>query len=395
MSKTELNTEKKRKIKVIRVVTASFVVLWHLDNTLKRMHSDFDVCVVGQDVSVYQQHYPDITWVDIDLHRKINIFSDIMALVSLCRLFARFKPDIVHSIMPKAGLLSALAGCFCEVPVRIHTFTGQVWANKRGMARFFLYSMDKLINSLNTVCLTDSPSQSQYLYEQGISYLSRPLPVLAKGSLTGVDLERFSESALTEQVSALRKELGLTGEHFVFTYIARKTRDKGALDMIKAFSEVARLHPESRLLFVGPDETNGELATLQQNQPGLFNQVIQVGRVENHHCYLAISQVLCLPSYREGFGTIVIDAAALGVPSIGSDIIGLRDAIETDKTGVLFPVGNLAQFTSVMLTFINAPDYTQGMGKAAKQRVNAHFSADVLYLALTQLYSGQLTAQNH
>jgi glycosyltransferase involved in cell wall biosynthesis len=118
-----------------------------------------------------------------------------------------------------------------------------------------------------------------------------------------------------------------------------------------------------------------------------------VGHVKNHPSYLAISQVLCLPSYREGFGTIVIDAAALGVPAIGSDIVGLRDSIEADQTGILFPVGNLAQFTAAMLSVINNRNYLQRLGKAAKQRVEAHFSADKLYQALVQFYSAQL--QNH
>jgi glycosyltransferase involved in cell wall biosynthesis len=390
MSKTEAFAGQSQKVKIIYVVTASFVVAWHLDNTLKRLPDNFEVCVVGQDVSGYRQRYPNVTWVDIDLYRKISVSSDVEALFSLCRLFVRYKPDIVHSIMPKAGLLTALAGFLCRVPVRIHTFTGQVWATKRGVSRFFLYNLDKLINTLNTVCLTDSPSQSQFLYEHGLAHRNQPLPVLAKGSLTGVDLSRFAENALVQPASALRKELGLTAEHFVFAFIARKTRDKGALDMIRAFSEVAARHPECRLLFIGPDESKGELAALQQSQPALFNQVILVDRVENHPCYLAISQVLCLPSYREGFGTIVIDAAALGVPAIGSDIVGLRDAIEADRTGVLFSMGNIAQFTAAMLAVINHPDYLQRLGKAARQRVEVHFSADKLFQALVRFYSEQL-----
>lgn len=384
-----LSRQKINKVKIIYVVTVSFVVSWHLENTLKRLPKNFEVCVAGQNVSSNRHKYPDVYWVDIDMFRKVSVSSDILALFSLCGLFIRYKPDIVHSIMPKAGLLAALSGFICRVPVRIHTFTGQVWATKRGIARFFLYTLDKLINTLNTVCLTDSPSQSQFLFEHGLSHRNKALPVLAKGSLTGVDLSRFAANTLEVPASVLRKQLGLTNKHFVFAFIARKTRDKGALDMIKAFAEVAKRHPECRLLFVGPDESDGELEALQQSQPSLFNQVIVVDRVENHQCYLAICQVLCLPSYREGFGTIVIDAAALGRPAIGSDIVGLRDSIEDGKTGLLFSMGDKEQFIESMLAVINNPIYLKQLGKAARQRVEDHFSADKLFQSLMQLYAEQ------
>ncbi|MDD1611494.1 MAG: hypothetical protein LUO95_13200, partial [Methylococcaceae bacterium] len=239
-----------KKLKVVRVVTASYVVPWHLGNTLKRITRDFEVCVVGQGVSVYQDLYPDIKWVDIDLNRKIRPLAD-----RLCRFFISYKPDIVHSIMPKAGLLTALAGIICRVPIRLHTFTGQVWATKKFRVWLFLYSIDKLINALNTVCLTDSPSQSQFLYEHHISRLGKPLPVLGNGSLSGVDLQRFDLANMEKSAEELRKQLGITAQQFVFAFIARKTRDKGAIDIINAFSKVVLAYPQSLLLFVGPDES--------------------------------------------------------------------------------------------------------------------------------------------
>jgi glycosyltransferase involved in cell wall biosynthesis len=376
-----------KKLKVVRVVTASYVVPWHLGNTLKRITNDFDVCVVGQGVSVYQDLYPDIKWVDIDLNRKISPLADLVSLYRLCRFFISYKPDIVHSIMPKAGLLTALAGIICRVPIRLHTFTGQVWATKQFRAWFFLYSIDKFINTLNTVCLTDSPSQSQFLYEHHISRLGKPLPVLGNGSLSGVDLTRFDLATMEQSAEALRKQLGITAQQFVFAFIARKTRDKGAIDIINAFSKVVRAYPQSLLLFVGPDESEGELEQLMTETPDLFNQVLCIDQVDNHELFLAISHVLCLPSYREGFGTIVIDAAALGVPTIGSNIVGLVDSIDNNNTGILFPVGDIKQLTAAMLSFLENPSQLKSMGLAARQRVERYFSADKLYAELKCFYS--------
>ncbi len=375
-----------KKLKVVRVVTASYVVPWHLGNTLKRITADFEVCVVGHNVSSYQDAYPDIKWVDIDLNRKISPMADLVSLYRLCRFFISYKPDIVHSIMPKAGLLTALAGIVCRVPIRLHTFTGQVWATKKSKSRLFLYAIDKLITILNTVCLTDSPSQSQFLYDHHISRFGKPLPVLGKGSLSGVDLQRFDLASMEKSSEDLCKSLGITQKNFVFAFIARKTRDKGAIDVINAFSRVAVLYPQSLLLFVGPDESEGELAQLMTETPALFNNVLCTDKVDNHELFLAISHVLCLPSYREGFGTIVIDAAALGVPTIGSNIVGLVDSIDNNNTGILFPAGDIDQLTAAMLSFLENPLQLKRMGEVARQRVECYFSADKLYAELKCLY---------
>lgn len=373
------------KLKVVRVVTASYVVPWHLRNTLRRMPADFEVCVVGQDVSKNKDLYPNVKFVDIKINRKTSLISDALALIALCKFFFAYKPDIVHSIMPKAGLLTSLAGFICRVPIRIHTFTGQTWVAKAGLSRHFYYWLDRLINLLNTICLTDSPSQSAFLQKHGISSYGQPLPVLSKGSLSGVDITRFNLLSLTESANQLRASLGLGKEHFVFGFIARKTRDKGAIDVLKAFSSVSAIFQEARLLFVGPDE-DGEIERLYKTNPELFVNVIDVGHVSNPEVYLAITDVLCLPSYREGFGSIVIDAAALGVPAIGSCIAGLIDSIENNQTGLLFPVGDVDELVKIMLTFVDDPSMRKAMGRSAKARVDEFFTADRLYTALKEFY---------
>jgi glycosyltransferase involved in cell wall biosynthesis len=373
------------KLKVVRIVTASYVVPWHLNNTLLRIPIDFDVCVVGQDVSRNRDDYPDIYFIDIDIERKTNLFSDLFALLALCRFFIIHKPDIVHSIMPKCGLLAALAGFCCRVPIRIHTFTGQTWAVKMGFSRYFYYLIDKLINFLNTACLTDSSSQSLFLLENKISNFGKPLPVLSKGSLSGVDISRFDLTRLSGAATQLRIDLGLEKNNFVFAFIARKTRDKGAVDVLKAFSTVSTIAKKSKLLFVGPDE-DGEIGRLRESNPELFQNVIEVGHVSNHEVYLAITDVLCLPSYREGFGSIVIDAAAMSVPTIGSRIPGLTDSIADTQTGLLFSAGNLDELVIHMLAFVENPKMREEMGSCAKARVDEFYTADRLYVALREFY---------
>ncbi len=379
------------KLKVVRVVTASYVVPWHLSNTLKRIPEDFEVCVVGQDVSKNQSAYPNVKFVDIDINRKTSVIADAMALFALCRLFYLHKPDIVHSVMPKAGLLTALAGFICRVPVRIHTFTGQTWVAKVGFSRHLFYLFDWLINAINTDCLTDSFSQSDFLSKHHISHAGQPLPVLLKGSLSGVDIERFNLHSLNGEAALLRAKLRLEPDDFIFSYIARKTRAKGAIDTLRAFSIVSAKFKKARLLFVGPDE-DGAIAELRKSNPELFDNVCDIGHVNDHEVYLAITDVLCLPSYREGFGSIVIDAAAMSVPAIGSRIPGLTDSVVDGQTGMLFPAGDVNELVRLMIYFIGHPRIRQEMGDKAKMRVDEFFSADRLYSSLKHFYMdrGQL-----
>ena len=236
------------------------------------------------------------------------------------------------------------------------------------------------------MCLTDSPSQSTFLYEHKIACEGRPLPVLSKGSLSGVDIARFDKQTLADRADQLRDSLKINKSDFVFAFIARKSQDKGSIDVLKAFARVSDIHPNAKLLFVGPDESDGEIERLRKSAPGMFNNVIDVGQVGNHEVYLAATDVLCLPSYREGFGTIVIDAAAVGVPTIGSNISGLRDSIEDGKTGQLFPAGDVGALTQIMLDTIEDPKKYQEMGAAARARVDAFFTADLLYSSLKALY---------
>lgn len=377
-----------KKLKVVRVVTASFIVPWHLGNMLRRLPKDFEVCVVGQNVSVHKDVFPDVKWVDIDINRKVSIGADLVALAKLCHFFLKYKPDIVHSVMHKAALLAAVAGFITRVPVRINTFTSQYWATKHGLSRAIYYGSDWLINFLNTLCLTDSPSQSEFLRQHGISDPSGgPLPVLLKGSLSGVDLDRFNSILLRDKGEELRKALKLERDKCVFLFLARKTRNKGAIDVLEAFSSVRVACPNSRLLYVGPDESEGELDLLRDSRPDLFEHVVEVDRaVNDHEVYLAASDVLCLPSYMEGFGSVVIEAAAMRVPTIGSNIPGLVDSIEDGATGALVPAGDVEALSNKMIDFVKNPGKYEGMRHLAGQRAEKYFSADMLYAALKDCY---------
>lgn len=357
-----------------------------MGKTLHGLSKEFDLTVAGENVSRYVNQFPNVSWVDIDIPRKTSPLRDLKALIELYWLCCRLRPQIVHSIMPKAGLLAAIAAWLARVPVRVHTFTGQVWATKSGFSRRLYKLLDQLVVHLNTASLTDSPSQSRYLHHERIDIKGKPLPVLGHGSLVGVDLERFDRERIHQHATASRKSLGLSESDLVISYIARKSRDKGAIDMLRGFALAREVSPHMRLLYIGPDESNGELDELRAKQPDLFVSVIERGSVTNHEEYLLMSDVLCMPSYREGFGSIVIDAAALGVPCIGSRIVGLTDSVVEGVTGLLHEAGAVKELSGLLLRIDEDRPLLKRLGVAACERARADFSSETMTRHLVEFY---------
>jgi len=375
------------KFKILRVITSSNVIPWHMDNTLSRISNDFDVYIVGDNVSEYKLKYPNIKFIDLKIERKINFYADIKALYKLFKIIKYIKPDIVHSIMPKSGLLSSIASFLNKVPVRIHTFTGQMWVGQKSIMTKLYYLIDKLINKLNTVCLTDSPSQSQFLSENGISNKGKPLLSLGKGSLSGVNIDKYNAFNLDKK--KIKKKLNIQDNDFVFSFIARKTVEKGSIDLLNTFSIITQKFPNTKLLFIGPYEDKRVDNFINEN-PKVLTNVISIEAVPNAEKYLSITDVLCLPSYREGFGSIIIDSAIMGVPSVGSNIVGLLDSIEDKKSGLLFNVGDLDALEKAMESFLNNRFDSKIMGEYAKERAFTYFTADYMYNELKNFYIQQI-----
>lgn len=383
-----------RKIRLLRVITDDRVVPWHLGKTLKSMSDDFEVTVVGLGVTIHNRTYPNIRFIDLPIYPKINLLKDTIALFKLIKIICRLRPDVCHSIMPKAGLLCALASHFI-VPVRIHTFTGQVWQTKKGVGRFLLRMSDKFIIRLNTICFTDSASQSQFLLGEGIVFKGNPLPVILKGSLGGVDLSKLALEKKDLWRSKVKNDLSINNNHLVVGYLARKTPDKGALLILEAFSRILKRIPNVTLLFIGPDDSDGALDAYKSAYPNWSRNVIEMNEVSNHEEYLAVFDVLCLPSYREGFGSIVIDAAALSIPCVGSRIPGLVDAIEDTVTGLLFNCGDIDDLSEKLFTLLQDSFLLQSYGISALSRVKHYYDSEVISRALEDKYKELLVLEKH
>jgi glycosyltransferase involved in cell wall biosynthesis len=332
----------------------------------------------------------------VDIARSISPWRDVTALFQLYFLFRRKCIQIAHSTTPKAGLLTALAGWLARVPVRLHTFTGQRWVTISGPLRWVLRMSDRMIALLNTRVYADSESQRRYLIEQGITRTDR-IGVIGAGSLAGVDLQRFSRERFTEeQRCRLRGELGIAPETTVVTFIGRITRDKGINELLQAVKHLREAGCKIDLLLIGPMDSHLEAGcnSISKTHGELihgFSQAHVVGYTDIPERYLAITDILCLPSYREGFGTVVIEAAAMSVPTVGTRITGLSDAVVDEVTGLLVPTQDANALAVALRRLIVDPALRRSLGEAARKRCVEQFDATLVNRNLLDEYTRLLS----
>ena len=319
----------------------------------------------------------------VPVERRISVLHDLWALMRLTSIFWRNQFDVVHSVTPKAGLLSMAAAWLARIPVRIHTFTGQVWATRKGPARALLRVIDRLIASFATHVLVDSRSQRNFLIANRVVTASKS-SVLGEGSICGVDGERFRPDAAAR--GRVRSALGVPENAVLFLYVGRFNRDKGVLDLASAFAALAKGDPSAHLLLVGPDE-GGMRTELQRLLAAHADRVHWSDYTEQPEAHMAAADAFCLPSYREGFGQVAVEASATGLPVIASRIYGVTDAVADGETGLLHVPGDVEGLRKHMQTLLTQPDLRRSLGNAGRSRALREFSADRVTRALLDYYS--------
>ncbi|MCG8615728.1 MAG: glycosyltransferase, partial [Desulfobacterales bacterium] len=324
----------------------------------------------------------NLRYKEVEICRQISVFKDLAALIKLVKLFAINRFDIVHSTTPKAGLLSAIAALVAGVPVRLHTWTGQPWVTLSETKKYITMAADVLIGLLSTHCYADSPSQREFLIKKRI-VSPKKISVINKGSISGIDLQRFHPGKMTySEKAALKKKHKLPEDGTVITFIGRINKDKGIVELISAFNAMIDSGYEADLLLVGPMDQDSEGHDLEFHTE--FKCLIDrprihyIGHQDKPENYLEISDLFCLPSYREGFGTTVIEAAAMGVPTLGTKINGLVDAVDDGKTGLLVEVKDASALAEGLRILLDNPRGMKQMGWNARQRCIKLFDRELI-----------------
>ena len=377
------------KKSICLVATAHYTIEVFLLDQIKKLSEVYNVTVVlkATDPDFLTRRGIKAAVIFAPIERKISLINDVRALYFLIKFFRDNSFDLVHSVTPKAGLLAMLAALFGDINVRIHMFTGQVWGSQRGLMRWILKSTDRITALAATHVLTDSFTQRIFLINERV-ISEKKSSVLASGSISGVDLERFKPDDILRK--EVREKFGIPINELVFLFMARLTRDKGALVMVEAFSRFVDQGGEGHLVIVGPDEEKVSQMMIELLGDSL-SRVRFEGYTKCPEKFMAAADVFCLPSYREGFGTVLINAAAVGIPAIASRIYGSEEAIQENVTGLLIEAGNSLELAEKMLLLAENADLRSELGTKARQRAEDVFSESTVTGAVLEFYSNVLS----
>jgi glycosyltransferase involved in cell wall biosynthesis len=304
----------------------------------------------------------------IPMRRGIAPIADLIALMGLWRLLGKCNPQLVEFSTPKAGLLGTLAAWLRGVPCRVYMLRGLKLERSTGLKRGLLLVAERLACACAHVVLCNSES----LWREALMLRIAPtakLLLLGDGSSNGVDMHRFSPGP-----GNVRNELGIRARAPVVGFVGRLTRDKGLPELIQAFDTIQRAEPAARLLLVGwfdaaEDAVSDDLRAHICNHPG----VICTGFVDDTAPYYRGMDVLVLPTWREGFPNVVLEAAATGIPVVTTECTGARDSVVPEVTGLLIPPGYPDAIAEAVLKIIRDPERQGRMGKAARAWVLEHF----------------------
>jgi glycosyltransferase involved in cell wall biosynthesis len=370
------------------VSTSELMITAFLGDQIRAASERYAVTIVthSEDPATLQALFPAATLVPLKIERQPAPWRDLCALFALLRLFRRERFDLVHAVSPKGGLLAMIAARLAGVRARIFVFTGQVWATRSGLARRFFKALDRVIIACTTHALADSPSQRDFMVAEGVAPPDRLL-VMGHGSICGVDCARFKPDAAAR--AGVRARLGIPADACLLLYLGRLGAEKGLTDLCAAFRALRERGIDAWLAFVGPDEMN-----LEAQAPDLLGPARDRVRFHGYtpapEQFFAAADVLCLPSYREGFGNVVIEAAACGVPASASRIYGVTDAVADGETGLLHPAGDRVAIAAVLERLIRDPALRQRLGEAARIRACRDFGMAGLTQAMLDLYAAAL-----
>lgn len=374
-------------MKIIRTSTIPLSLNILLRGQLKFLNDYFEVIGVSSkgDDLIEVEKREGIKTQAVEMERGISPFKDLISLFKLYKQFKKEKPTIVHSITPKAGLLTMLAGKMAGVPIRMHTFTGLIFPTQTGAMQKLLIKMDQLLCWAATNIYPEGNGVKNDLINFNIT--SKPLKVLANGNVNGIDLEFFSKTTIsTIQQNQLKQELGIEVNDFVFIFVGRLVGDKGINELVEAFLMLKS--QSSKLLLVGPFET--ELDALHEktlHEIATNKNIISFGFQKDVRPYFAVSNALVFPSYREGFPNVVMQAGAMELPSIVSDINGCNEIIIEGENGIIIPVKNSDAILNAMQRLLEDKVFYQQLQQNARPMIQSRYEQQVVWNALLEEYN--------
>ncbi len=384
--------------KLIRITTVPLSLKVLLKGQLRFMASNgFDVKGVSSEGEELREVHENegIAVEAITMSRKITPFQDLKSLWEMWNFLRKEKPQIVHTHTPKAGIIGMLAARLAGVPHRLHTVAGLPLMEATGIKRKILNFVEKLTYSSATRVYPNSKGLYDFILQNNFTQ-SNKLKIIANGSSNGIDTTFFSPDQVTElERVTLREKLNIQLDDFVFVFVGRIVSDKGINELIKAFSQLQAVENNEptgiKLLLVGGLENDLDplnpktLAEINQNK-----DIISVGFQQDVRSFFAIADALVFPSYREGFPNVVMQAGAMGLPSIVSDINGCNEIIVEGENGLIIPPKNVEKLKEKMLTLAKDKNLYAKLKGNSRRMIESRYEQSVVWNALLEEYEGLL-----
>ena len=375
--------------KLIRITTVPISLDKLLQGQLKYMSSFYEVVAISSD-PVYLEKIGNregVRTFPLRLTRKITPFADFLAVVTLLLWLRKEKPLIVHSHTPKAGLVAMLASKLAGVPIRLHTVAGLPLLETTGLKRKLLNFIEWLTYSCATKVYPNSFGLKDIILRNKFCDPTK-IGVIANGSSNGIDIDYFNRNAISDEViSSYKEKHTISSSDFVFIFVGRLVSDKGINEMVTAFERVQKKNAAAKLLLVGHFEPDLDpilpetLLKIKENKA-----IISVGYQNDVRPFYAISNALLFPSYREGFPNVVMQAGAMNLPSIVSDINGCNEIIEADVNGVIIPIKDSKAIENAMNNFIENPNYFGKLQGKAREMITSRYGQLHVWKAIHEEY---------
>lgn len=377
------------KPKLIRITTVPLSFEKLLTGQLKFIQKYFDVTAISSNedkLKLFGENEGVETF-ELSLTRSITPFRDILAVLTLYIYLFKEKPVIVHSHTPKAGIVGMMAAYFAGVPIRMHTVAGLPLLETKGLKRKVLNWVERLTYRFATHVYPNSNGLMKIILSEKFTNPSK-LKVLGKGSSNGIDLKYYSTNHFSEKdMTAKRNELNIPLEDFVFVFVGRIVTDKGINELVAAFEQIQKKYSNTSLLLVGPFEHDLDpVSEKTYDQITINPKIFTTDYQDDVRLYLALSDALTFPSYREGFPNVVLQAGAMGLPSVVSDINGCNEIIYDSENGLIIPAKDENKLFYAMERVMTDQMLYEKMKNNARSMITARYDQNEMWQELLKEY---------
>lgn len=386
------------KNKLIRITTVPISLKFLLKDQLKYMNQYFDVIAVSSSGKELQEveESQRVRIRSIEMSRQITPIKDAVSLYKMILFLSKEKPEIVHTHTPKAGLIGMLGAWITRVPYRLHTVAGLPVMESAGIKRKILMSVEWLTYKCATHVYPNSIGLKEFILSNNLTIHDK-IKVLGNGSSNGIDTTYFSKTKdVMENGSKIKDDYKLSDDNFVYIFIGRIVKDKGINELLNSFDTLSKTEQKIKLLLVGPFEDH--LDPISEESRAILksnDSVIEVGFQNDVRPFLAISDCLIFPSYREGFPNVVMQAGSMGLPAIVSDINGCNEIVEDGVNGLIIPVKDIEALQDNMRKIYEDQELRNRLAQNARKQIVERYDQAFVWQAIKDEYDLLLSTKGN